>query len=110
MAAPKGGSPALLARAQALLLGFADEAARLLLGLLMNLLNPLLPLLPRQRGVGAQRLDLRFCPFTDGASLLHGGLAQASLLQTLLRVRIATHPTTMRIGTHPNLPHQQGGQ
>ncbi len=88
-AAETCASSATLARLQSLLLRLANDAANLLLGLLVNLADALLPLLPGQRGVGTKSFNLRLGPLTNGARLLHRATRNTRLLQALLPLLIA---------------------
>jgi hypothetical protein len=68
-----------------------------LLGLLMDLANPLLPLLGSERSIGANGLDFCARPPADGGALFHGCLGDASFLpaRRLMRLRRTHHRARM---------------
>jgi hypothetical protein len=70
----------------------------LLFGLLMDLANPLLPLLGSQRRIGANRLDLCARPPPDSGALVHGCLGDTSFLpaRRLMRLRYTHHRARMQ--------------
>jgi hypothetical protein len=82
----------LLTRHQSLLLIGREESLALLHRLLADLARLLLPLLGRERGVGADALDLRMGLLRDGVNLFRDRFFNAGLLHAILLASAVNRP------------------